>query len=194
MGKLDLAAAPPTPLAQPHMRGAAKPRVNTQALVPERSGVGNLRHRAPEEDGGEIGDPTDMAQRLQDQAGGLIDFLAPTATVPELEASQKAAMLDALKAGRQQGYEPSLQFFRNQRAHAWPGRADPRQGGRARALPRAERERQQDPQPSAAAPPVSGRGARRQLGAAPDRGAGSMARYSRAHHGHRRDEAPRRLG
>src|SRR6516162_7397901 len=71
MGKLDLAAPRPAPLAQPHMRGAAKPRVNTQALVPERSGVGNLWHRAPEEDGGEIGDPTDMAQRLQDQAGGL---------------------------------------------------------------------------------------------------------------------------
>ena len=53
------------------MRGAAKPRVNTQALVPERSGVGNLRHRAPEEDGGEISDPTDMAQRLQDQCGRL---------------------------------------------------------------------------------------------------------------------------
>jgi hypothetical protein len=40
-------------------------------VVPERSGVGNLRHRAPEKDGGEIGDPTDMAQRLQDQSGGL---------------------------------------------------------------------------------------------------------------------------
>src|SRR6516165_3124871 len=53
------------------MRGAAKPRVNTQALIPERSGVGNLRHRAPEKDGGEIGDPTDMAQRLQDQCGRL---------------------------------------------------------------------------------------------------------------------------
>ena len=40
-----------------------------------------------------------------------LDFLAPTATVPELEASQKAAMLDALKAGRQQGYEPAYNFF-----------------------------------------------------------------------------------
>src|SRR6516164_907104 len=53
------------------MRGAAKPRVNTQALIPERSGVGNLRHRAAEKDGGEIGGPTDMAQRLQDQCGRL---------------------------------------------------------------------------------------------------------------------------
>jgi len=40
-----------------------------------------------------------------------LDFLAPTATIPELEASQKAAMLDALKAGRQQGYEPAYNFF-----------------------------------------------------------------------------------
>jgi hypothetical protein len=40
-------------------------------VIPERSGVGDLGHRAPEEDGGEIGDPTDMAQRLQDQSGVL---------------------------------------------------------------------------------------------------------------------------
>jgi FtsP/CotA-like multicopper oxidase with cupredoxin domain len=40
-----------------------------------------------------------------------LDFLSPTATVPELEASQKAAMLTALKAGRQQGYEPAYNFF-----------------------------------------------------------------------------------
>jgi hypothetical protein len=53
------------------MRSAAKPRVNTQALIPERSGVGNLRHRAPEKDGGEIGDATDVTQRLQDQCGRL---------------------------------------------------------------------------------------------------------------------------
>jgi FtsP/CotA-like multicopper oxidase with cupredoxin domain len=40
-----------------------------------------------------------------------LDFLAPSATVPELEAFQKAAMLNALKAGRQQGYEPAYNFF-----------------------------------------------------------------------------------
>ncbi|HYZ39235.1 MAG TPA: multicopper oxidase domain-containing protein, partial [Stellaceae bacterium] len=40
-----------------------------------------------------------------------LDFLAPTTTVPELEASQKAAMINALKAGRQQGYEPAYNFF-----------------------------------------------------------------------------------
>jgi FtsP/CotA-like multicopper oxidase with cupredoxin domain len=40
-----------------------------------------------------------------------LDFLAPTVTVPELEASQKASMLTALKAGRQQGYEPAYNFF-----------------------------------------------------------------------------------
>jgi hypothetical protein len=71
MGKLDLAAARPAPFTQPQMRGAAKPRVKIQALIPERSGIGDLGHRAPEEDGGEIGDPTDMAQRLQDQSGRL---------------------------------------------------------------------------------------------------------------------------
>src|SRR5215472_19100624 len=53
------------------MRGAAKPRVNTQALIPQRSGVGDLRHCAAEKDGGEIGDATDMAHRLQDQSGRL---------------------------------------------------------------------------------------------------------------------------
>src|SRR5215467_7046693 len=71
MGKLDLAAVPPAPLTQPHLRGAAKSRIKIQALIPERSGVGDLRHCGSEEDGGEIGDPTDMAQRLQDQSGGL---------------------------------------------------------------------------------------------------------------------------
>src|SRR5215472_16666778 len=40
-----------------------------------------------------------------------LDFLAPAVTVPELEASQKASMLTALKAGRQQGYEPAYNFF-----------------------------------------------------------------------------------
>jgi len=97
MGKLDLAAARPTPLAQPHMRGAAKPRVNTQALVPERSGVGNLRHRAPEEDGGEIGDPTDMAQRLQDQAGGLPATRCAAVDADVGTAAQKRGLRSGLR-------------------------------------------------------------------------------------------------
>ena len=53
------------------MRGAAKPPVKLRALIPERPGIGDLGHRAPEEDRGEIGDPTDMAQWLQDQSGRL---------------------------------------------------------------------------------------------------------------------------
>src|ERR1700756_5610613 len=53
------------------MRGAVKPRVKLRALIPERPGIGDLGHRAPEEDRGEIGDPTDMAQWLQDQSGRL---------------------------------------------------------------------------------------------------------------------------
>src|ERR1700739_3339601 len=53
------------------MRGAAKPPVKLRALIPECPGIGDLGHRAPEEDRGEIGDPTDMAQWLQDQSGRL---------------------------------------------------------------------------------------------------------------------------
>ena len=69
--ELDLAAARPTPLAHPQMRGAAEPGVEIQALIPQRSGIGDLGHGAPEEHGGEIGNPADMAQRFQDQSGGL---------------------------------------------------------------------------------------------------------------------------
>jgi hypothetical protein len=69
--KLDLAAAWPAPLAPSEMRGAAKPRIEVQALVPQRPGIGDLRRRAPEEDRGEVGDPADMAQRLQDQSDGF---------------------------------------------------------------------------------------------------------------------------
>src|SRR5262249_36499455 len=66
--EFDLAAAPPAPLARPEMRGAAEPRIEVLALVPQPAGVGDLRRRAPEEDRGKIGDPTDVSQRLQDQS------------------------------------------------------------------------------------------------------------------------------
>src|SRR5438128_9594853 len=68
--ELDLAKRP-APLPHSEMRGAAEPGVKIQALIPERSGIGDLGHGAPEEDGGEIGNPADVAQRLQDQAGRL---------------------------------------------------------------------------------------------------------------------------
>jgi hypothetical protein len=48
------------------MRGAAEPGVEIQALIPQRSGIGDLGHGAPEEHGGEIGNPADMAQRFQE--------------------------------------------------------------------------------------------------------------------------------
>jgi hypothetical protein len=53
------------------MRGAAEPGVEIQALIPQRSGIGDLGHGAPEEHGDEIGNPADMAQRFQDQSGRL---------------------------------------------------------------------------------------------------------------------------
>ena len=69
--ELDFAAARPAPLAHPKMRSAAEPGIEIQALIPERSGIGDLRHGAAEEHGAEIDHPADMAQRLQDQSGGL---------------------------------------------------------------------------------------------------------------------------
>jgi hypothetical protein len=73
------------------MRGAAKPRVKIQALIPERSGIGDLGHSAPEEDGGEIGDPTDMAQRLQDQSDRL-----PATRRPVIDADVGTAARNAV--------------------------------------------------------------------------------------------------
>jgi hypothetical protein len=66
VGELDLATARPAPLAHPQMRGAAEPGIEIEALIPQSSGIGDLGHGAAEEDGGEIGNPADMAQRLQD--------------------------------------------------------------------------------------------------------------------------------
>src|SRR6516162_10458382 len=79
------------------MRNAAKPWVNTQALIPERSGVGNLRHRAPEEDGGEISDPTDMAQRLQDQCGRLSTTSRAAIDTDVGTAAQKRGLRSGLR-------------------------------------------------------------------------------------------------
>jgi hypothetical protein len=48
------------------VRSTADPRIEVEALIPQRSGIGDLGRRAPEEDGGEVRDPADVAQRLQD--------------------------------------------------------------------------------------------------------------------------------
>ena len=79
------------------MRGAAKPRVKIQALIPERSGIGDLGHRAPEEDGGEISHPTDMAQRLQYQSGGLPATRRPAIDADVGTAAQKRGLRSGLR-------------------------------------------------------------------------------------------------
>jgi hypothetical protein len=71
MRKLDLASARPAPLACTEMRDPAEPRIKILALIPQSTGIGDLRRRAPEKDRGEVGDPADMTQRLEDQADGL---------------------------------------------------------------------------------------------------------------------------
>src|SRR5262249_27225992 len=49
MRKLDLAAVWPVPLMHPKARGPAKSRIKVEALIPQGSGTGDLRGRAPEE-------------------------------------------------------------------------------------------------------------------------------------------------
>jgi hypothetical protein len=66
MRKLDLAGAGPAPLVHSDVRSTADPPIEVEALIPQRSGIGDLGRRAPEEDGGEVRDPADVAQRLQD--------------------------------------------------------------------------------------------------------------------------------
>src|SRR5215831_8183322 len=97
VGELDLAAAPPAPLAHPQVPGAAKPRVKLQALIPERSGVGDLRHRAPEKDGREIGDATGVAQRLQDQTGRLAATRRAAIDTDVGAAAQKCGLRSGLR-------------------------------------------------------------------------------------------------
>src|SRR5689334_222928 len=77
------------------MRGAAEPGIEILALIPERSRIRNLRHGAAEEHGGEIGNPTDMAQRFQDQSGGVP---APRRAAVDTDVSRAAQKL-ALRSG-----------------------------------------------------------------------------------------------
>jgi hypothetical protein len=72
------------------MRGAAEPGIEILALIPERSRIRNLRHGAAEEHGGEIGNPTDVAQRFQDQSGG---FPAPRRAAVDTDVSRATQKL-----------------------------------------------------------------------------------------------------
>jgi len=94
--ELDLAAARPAPLAHSHVRGAAELRIEISALIPERSGIGNLGHGAPEKDGGEIGNPADMAQWLQDQAGRFAPARRAAIDADVGRAPQKLALASGL--------------------------------------------------------------------------------------------------
>jgi|SRR6516164_4667338 len=95
--ELDLAAARPAPLAHSHVRGAAELRIEISALIPERSGIGNLGHGAPEKDGGEIGNPADMAQWLQDQAGRFAPARRAAIDADVGRAPQKLALASGLR-------------------------------------------------------------------------------------------------
>jgi len=95
--ELDLAAARPAPLAHSHVRGAAELRIEISALIPERSGIGNLGHGAPEKDGGEIGNPADMAQWLQDQAGRFAPARRAAMDADVGRAPQKLALASGLR-------------------------------------------------------------------------------------------------
>jgi hypothetical protein len=55
----------------PEARDPAKSWIEVETLIPQGSGTGDLRGRAPEKYRRKIGDPADMAQRLQDQSDGL---------------------------------------------------------------------------------------------------------------------------
>ena len=59
------------------------------------------------------------------------------------------------QAPQGQGLRSRLRAVRHQRQDAGPWRADPREAGRARAVPRAQCQRRRDPQPRVAGPCVS---------------------------------------
>jgi hypothetical protein len=61
MSELDLAAAWPAPLAHADVRGTTELWIEIPALIPKGTGIGDLGHGAPEEDGGEVRDAVDMA-------------------------------------------------------------------------------------------------------------------------------------
>src|SRR5262249_4211625 len=97
MRKLDLAAVWPVPLMHPKARGPAKSRIKVEALIPQGSGTGDLRGRAPEEYCRKIGDPADMAQRLQNQSNSLATAGRAAINADIGLASQKLALRTGLR-------------------------------------------------------------------------------------------------
>jgi len=59
--ELDPAGTRPAPLAHSDMRGPAEAGVEVLALIPQTAGIGDLRGRAPEKNGGEIRHPSGVA-------------------------------------------------------------------------------------------------------------------------------------
>ena len=103
MGKLDLAAARPAPLAGAEVWGAAEPRIELSALIPQSAGIGDLRRGAPEEYRGEVRNAAGMAQRFQDQSDGL-----PAARSTPVDADvgggvEKLALRPGLRRNRRCG-------------------------------------------------------------------------------------------
>ena len=84
-------------------------------------------------------------------------------------------------AGEDQGLRSRLRAVRHQWPDARSRRTDPRQAGRAGAVPRAQRERHRDPQPGSARPCFQGCRARRQSRADAGGRARALARHRRAH-------------
>jgi len=89
MGKLDLAAARPAPLASAKVRGATEPRIELSALIPQSARIGDLRRGAPEEYRGEVRNPAGMTQGLQDQPDGLPAARSATVDADVGRGSQK---------------------------------------------------------------------------------------------------------
>ena len=105
------------------------------------------------------------------------------AGAPLKELQQMGEAADEEAQEKTKGLRGRLRAVRHQWPHARPRRADPREAGRAGAVPCPQCERHRDPQPRAARPCLPGRRARRQSGADAGGSAGALARHGRAHLG-----------
>src|SRR5215469_4099168 len=98
--ELDLAAAPPAPLAHSDVRGSAEPGIEVLALIPQPAGVGDLRCRAPEEHRGEVCDPRGVAQRFEDQSDGLSAACRAAIDADVGRAAEKVGLRSGLRRDR----------------------------------------------------------------------------------------------